>query len=146
MLTTLLLEYLKALTHIRSSGEGVAETSYYPALSNLLNGIGQSLKPDVRVIINIKNRGAGIPDGGFFTPEQLSEGSPLEGQLPSRGALEVKGTVPAQHLQLGRVCLGTAILTFRQGFVVGTQQCIDIGIYKKTQVDDTFSLFKQCTG
>jgi len=94
MPTTSFLDYLNELSRIQSSGEGVAETSYYPALSNLLNGVGQSLMPEVRVIINIKNRGAGIPDGGFFTSEQLSEGSPLDGQLPSRGALEVKGTSP----------------------------------------------------
>jgi hypothetical protein len=49
----------------------VAETSYDPALSALLNEAGAALKPAVRCIINLANRGAGIPDGGFFTPDQL---------------------------------------------------------------------------
>ena len=60
----LLQEYLNELHEIRSSGSAVKETSYYPAISNLLNGVGKALKPKVRCIINIKNRGAGIPDGG----------------------------------------------------------------------------------
>jgi hypothetical protein len=64
----LLEDYLRELHEIRSSGSAVKETSYYPALSNLLNGIGKTLKPRVRCVINIKNRGAGLPDGGFFPP------------------------------------------------------------------------------
>jgi hypothetical protein len=48
----------------------------------------------VRCIINPKNQGAGIPDGGFFTADQLPRtGEPdLHAQLPARGVMEVKGT------------------------------------------------------
>jgi hypothetical protein len=94
--------YLRAVREIRDSGAGVAETSYYPALSALLNEAGAALRPAVRCIINLANRGAGIPDGGFFTPDQLprgAEGEAPKGQLPSRGALEVKG-LPADALQV----------------------------------------------
>ena len=85
--------YLRELRDIRSSGAAVKETSYYPALSNLFNEVGKRLKPRVRCIINLANRGAGIPDGGFFTPDQFqkpSEAEPLPGQLPARGVIEVK--------------------------------------------------------
>jgi hypothetical protein len=85
--------YLKDLRDIRSTGAAVAETSFYPALSNLLNEIGQSLKPKVRCVINIANRGAGLPDGGLFTPDQFQKGAdaqPKQGQLPARGVLEAK--------------------------------------------------------
>lgn len=85
--------YLKDLVEIRRSAAGVAETSYYPALSNLLNEVGKGLKPKVLCIVNIRNRGAGIPDGGFFTPDQLRRGGEeewTEGQSPARGVLEVK--------------------------------------------------------
>ena len=85
--------YIKELRDIRRSGAGVGETSYYPALSDLFNDLGKKLKPKVRCIINIRNKGAGLPDGGLFTPEQFqrsSSGEPEEGQLPSRGAIEVK--------------------------------------------------------
>ncbi len=90
---TTLETYLRELRDIRSSGAAVKETSYYPALSNLLNEIGRKLKPRVRCIINIANRGAGIPDGGFFTPDQFqkpSDAEPPPGQLPARGVIEVK--------------------------------------------------------
>ncbi len=59
--------YLRDLRDARSTGEAVKETSFYPALSNLLNGIGAELNPKVRAVINLKNRGAGLPDGGLFT-------------------------------------------------------------------------------
>ena len=87
--------YLRELRDIRSSGAGVQETSYYGALSNLCNDIGKALKPRVRCIINLRNQGAGIPDGGLFTADQFQKadpGQPLEGTLPARGAIEVKGT------------------------------------------------------
>jgi hypothetical protein len=92
---TPLENYLRELRDIRSSGAAVKETSYYPALSNLFNEVGKRLKPRVRCIINLANRGAGIPDGGLFTAEQFqkpSEAEPLPGQLPARGVIEVKST------------------------------------------------------
>jgi len=86
--------YFTELRDIHRSGAGVKETSYYAALSNLLNETGRKLKPRVRCIINLQNAGAGLPDGGFFTPDQFPRSSktePRPGQMPSRGALEVKG-------------------------------------------------------
>lgn len=87
--------YLREIHEIRSSGEATAETSYYGPLRNLLNEIGKTLKPKVRCIINIKNREAGLPDGGLFTPDQFqkpTEAEPLPGQIPGRGVIEVKST------------------------------------------------------
>ncbi len=86
--------YLRDLHDIRSTGAAVKETSYYPPLANLLNAVGQTIKPRVRCVINLKNQGAGMPDGGLFTPDQLQKGAdvPLDGQPPARGAIECKGT------------------------------------------------------
>jgi hypothetical protein len=87
--------YLQDLYDIHSSGSGVKETSYYGTLANLFNEVGKALKPRVRCIINIANRGVGLPDGGFFTPDQFqkrAKGELIEGQLPSRGCIEVKST------------------------------------------------------
>jgi len=89
--------YLSDLKAVRASGAGVPETSYYPALSNLFNAVGKTLKPKVRCIINISNQGAGLPDGGLFTADQFqrqADGTPKAGQLPARGAIEAKGTKP----------------------------------------------------
>ena len=67
--------YIQDLREIRSTGAGVKETSYYPALSNLLNEVGRHLKPRVRCVINLANCGAGLPDGGLFTPDQFQNAS-----------------------------------------------------------------------
>ncbi|GAI26347.1 unnamed protein product, partial [marine sediment metagenome] len=83
--------YLASLHDIHQTGGGVKEESYYGTLENLLNGIGKSLKPQVRCVFQLMNRGAGRPDGGLFTKEQWAQGNeqnPLLGQVPSRGVIE----------------------------------------------------------
>ena len=83
--------YLTELRDIRASGGAVPETSGYGALATLLNAIGHHLKPWVCCFINLANTGAGIPDGGLFAASQLQKGAePLPGQVPQRGAIEVK--------------------------------------------------------
>jgi hypothetical protein len=85
--------YLAELRDIRATRAAVAETSYYGPLASLLNEIGATLKPKVRCVINLANRGAGIPDGGLFTANQFQRGSdtePQKGQLPERGVIEIK--------------------------------------------------------
>jgi len=87
--------YLQDLSQIHSSGAGVKETSSYPVLAGLLDEIGKTLKPKVKCIIHLRSTGAGIPDGGLFTVDQLrslgDDADPLAGQLPARAVLEVKG-------------------------------------------------------
>jgi hypothetical protein len=60
---------------IRSSGAGTEETSYYPAMSNLFNAVGKTLKPKVRCVMNLRNLGAELPDGGLFTADQFQRQS-----------------------------------------------------------------------
>ena len=62
------------LTHLHASlGAGTPETSGYPALSNLLNAIGDTLKPKITAVIHPANNGAGIPDGGLFFSKELKK-------------------------------------------------------------------------
>ncbi len=86
--------YLRDLHEIRATGAGVKETSYYAPLAELLNEVSKTLKPRVRCLMTLKNQGAGMPDGGLFTPDQFQKGAdePLAGQPPARGAIECKGT------------------------------------------------------
>jgi hypothetical protein len=87
--------YLTSLREIRSSGEAVDETSYYGALESFLNEVGKSLKPEVRCVLQLKNRGAGNPDGGLFTKDQFKKRGKEETsipQIPARGVVEVKPT------------------------------------------------------
>jgi hypothetical protein len=91
--------YLSEIGDIHGTGSAVPETSYYPALSTLLNDIGRSLKPKVKCVIHIQNRGAGIPDAGLFADDQLKRNSVRDlrlGALPSRGVVEAKP--PAESL------------------------------------------------
>lgn len=84
------------LTSLHASlGAGTPETSGYPALSNLLNAIGDTLKPKITAVIHPANNGAGIPDGGLFSSKELKkhghEANTLFGKLkPERGVIEVK--------------------------------------------------------
>jgi len=92
--------YLKELRDIRSTGAATDETSYYTPLANLFNELGRTLKPKVRCVINIANRGAGLPDGGLFTANQFQKAAdtkPKPGAIPERGVVEVKG--PAEDVR-----------------------------------------------
>ena len=86
-------QYLEELRDQR--GLATNETSGYPVLARLLDTVGATLKPKVRCIIHPTDSGAGLPDGGLYTADQLKqadEQKPLLGVLlPARGAIEVKG-------------------------------------------------------
>jgi hypothetical protein len=78
-----------------SLGAGTPETSGYPALANLLNAVGETLKPKITAVIHPANNGAGIPDGGLFSTKDLKkhgdDRESLFGRLkPERGVIEVK--------------------------------------------------------
>jgi len=95
---TPLEKFLHDVHEIHSSHAAVDETPYYGALETLLNEVGKGLKPRVRCIIHPKNRGAGLPDGGLFTAEQLgkkSEREPKVGQIPGHGNAALAGVPPS---------------------------------------------------
>ncbi len=76
---------------------GTKETTGYGPLANLLNTIGGTLTPTVHCLLHPRSQGAGIPDGGLFSYDQLpSDEDPSDNDLlakqtlPSRGVLEVK--------------------------------------------------------
>jgi hypothetical protein len=86
--------YLAEMRELRSARAGVKEVTYYTALANLLDGVGRTLKPRVRCILQLQNRGAGNPDGGLFTADQFPKGGdePAGAGIPSRGVIEIKST------------------------------------------------------
>lgn len=91
--------YFSELRAIHSTGAGTKETSYYPPLANLLNELGRKLSPKVRCVAQLANTGAGSPDYGLYTQDQFQRSGdeePRPGQMPSRGAVELKG--PAADL------------------------------------------------
>lgn len=90
--------YLTEMGEVRRTRSNVAETSFYPALERLLSDVGKGLSPKVRCVINLANRGAGLPDGGLFSVDQFRRKSrdadakenPFLAQNPSRGVIEAK--------------------------------------------------------
>ena len=87
-----LASFLAAAHAVHISGAGTKETSYYTSLDNLLDGIGETLKPKVRCVMQLKSLGAGNPDGGLFTADQFDRKTeaPKNIAAPARGVLEVK--------------------------------------------------------
>ena len=89
-LTVAVEEYLAELRHIRATGGGTGELSYYPPLNNLLNAVGGSLRPRVYCVSQLAQQGAGHPDFGLYAARQVTKGRPKQGQIPEGGVMEVK--------------------------------------------------------
>ena len=89
-LTAAVEAYFTDLRQVRASGGATGERSSYPALSNLLNAVGATLKPKVFCVVELADQGAGHPDVGLYAAKQLQKGLPREGQAPERGVVEVK--------------------------------------------------------
>ena len=85
-------EYLADLRAIRATGAATAETSYYPPIDRLFNASGQKLKPAILFSTQLRNQGAGMPDGGFFPqpPSRRRKAEPPILQNPERGVVEIK--------------------------------------------------------
>jgi hypothetical protein len=85
--------YFRSLSEIHATGSATSETSYYGPLETLLNELGKTLKPKVRCVMQLRNQGAGLPDGGLFSARQFQRSGDLKDpENPERGVIEVKGT------------------------------------------------------
>ena len=89
--------FLSDCTAIRRTAGGTRETSYYTAINNLLDSVGAQLKPKVRCVMQLKDLGAGSPDGGLFTQEQFDRRTSTVKDIssPARGVIEVKSPAEA---------------------------------------------------
>ena len=86
------VQYIADLRAIRSTGSATAETSFYPPLDRLFNAVGETLRPAVLFSTQLRNSGAGLPDGGFF-PQPKRQRRSAEPELlrnPERGVVEIK--------------------------------------------------------
>jgi hypothetical protein len=139
--------YLAKLAEIRASGHATDETSFYPAIEGLLSEIGKRLKPRVSPVLQLKNRGAGLPDGGLFTQDQLKKNAAPEDftvQPPNRGVVEVKGlseetgkTVQSEQIKKYLRAYGQVLLTNYREFRV-----VVLGKDDKPRTLETFTLAK----
>ena len=139
--------YLAKLAEIRASGHATDETSFYPAIEGLLSEIGNRLKPRVRPILQLKNRGAGLPDGGLFTQDQLKKNAVPDDftvQPPNRGVVEVKGlsedtskTIQLEQVKKYLRAYGQVLLTNYREFRV-----VVLGKDDKPRTLEVFTLAK----
>ena len=90
-LISIVEQYFSELRRLRASGGATGELSTYPALSNLLNAVGATLRPKVFCVVELADQGAGHPDIGLYSASQMQRGKPRKGQSPERGVIEVKG-------------------------------------------------------
>jgi hypothetical protein len=58
--------YVRKLQQLFSSGGATAETSYYPPLTQLLDAVGSTLRPQRFAVSQLASHGAGLPDYGVF--------------------------------------------------------------------------------
>ncbi len=114
--------YFEAVAATRASGSAT-ERSYYPALANLLNAIGETLDPKVRCEIELKDMGAGHPDMGLYGARQLRKGE--DRPLPERGVVEVKGpdkdareTAAGEQVRRYRGLYGLVLVTNLREFLL----------------------------
>ncbi len=106
--------YLTHLREIYDTGGGTAEESYYGPLETLFNEVGGRLKPRVRAVQQLRNRGSGEPDFSFYTADQFQgrDEAPIPGLGPERGAAEVK---PWRD-DLAAVAAGAQAARYLQGY------------------------------
>lgn len=82
--------YFAELHRMRASGAATDERSSYGPIENLLNAVGATLRPRVFCVGELADQGAGHPDMGIFSANQVQKGRPHEGLIPERCAVEVK--------------------------------------------------------
>ena len=119
--------YLDDVRRVRALNAGTGETSYYPALSTLLNAVGDQLRPRV-LCLHHPSGDAGIPDFGLFEQTQFRRDETrawVATLTPERGVVEAKGVshgieallkskqVREQYLPMYGLVLATNLWQFR---------------------------------
>ena len=140
------------MSQIKGSGEATDETSFYPALAELLNGVGGALRPSVHCVMTPKNRGSGTPDGALFLKRHFdlsSGGSSVQIRAPERGVIEAKGLSMtlrrlraskqvAKYLDRYRQILITNYREFQQLWLDATGQVVAGEIYRIASNEEEF--------
>ena len=115
--------YFLGVADVHDSGGGTNEQSYYPPLANLLNAVGETLEPQVKCVVELRDQGAGHPDMGLYSARQLRKGD--DRPLPERGVVEVKPpdndaheTVAGEQVRRYRGLYGLVLVTNLREFLL----------------------------
>ena len=122
--------YFTELRRIRASGGATGERSAYGALTDLLNAVGDTLRPKVFCVPELADQGAGHPDFGLYTTRQTQRGGgqrQRRGQLPERGVVEVKAAADDAWLTADGEQVSRYWQRYRQVLVTNTRDFVMVG-------------------
>ena len=126
-LTTAVEIYFSHLRRVRASGGATGERSSYPALANLLNAVGATVKPRVFCVSELADQGAGHPDFGLYAARQVQRERAKEGQTPERGVVEVKAAGDDAWLTAESGQVSRYWNRYRQVLVTNTRDFVLVG-------------------
>ncbi len=126
-LTTAVEIYFSDLRRVRASGGATGERSSYPALANLLNAVGATVKPRVFCVSELADQGAGHPDFGLYAAKQVQRERAREGQTPERGVVEVKAAGDDAWLTAESGQVSRYWNRYRQVLVTNTRDFVLVG-------------------
>ena len=119
--------YFTDLRLVRGSGGATNERSLYVPLANLLNDVGGSLRPKVFCVQELADQGAGHPDFGLYTTQQVQKGKPKSGQKPERGVIEVKPVADDAWLTAASDQVAGYWQGYRQVLVTNAREFVLVG-------------------
>ena len=126
--TSAVAAYFTDLRRIQASGGATGERSAYGALTDLLNAVGDSLRPRVFCVPELADQGAGHPDFGLYTTRQTQRGGgQRRGQLPERGVVEVKSVSDDAWLTAAGEQVSRYRQRYRQVLVTNTRDFVMVG-------------------
>ena len=126
-LTQAVEAYFTELRLVRGSGGATDERSLYVPLANLLNAVGGALKPKVFCVQELADQGAGHPDFGLYTTQQVQKGKPKSGQKPERGVVEVKPVDDDAWLTAAGAQVNQYLQAYRSVLVTNTRDFVLVG-------------------
>ena len=132
--TSAVAAYFAELRRVRASGGATGERSAYGALTDLLNAVGDTLRPKVFCVPELADQGAGHPDFGLYTTRQTQRGGSQRqqqrqrrGQLPERGVVEVKSVADDAWLTADGAQVSRYWQRYRQVLVTNTRDFVMVG-------------------
>ena len=127
---TAVAAYFTELRRIQASGGATGERSAYGALTDLLNAVGDTLRPKVFCVPELADQGAGHPDFGLYTTRQTQRARDQRqrrGQLPERGVVEVKPAADNAWLTAEGEQVSRYWQRYRQVLVTNTRDFVMVG-------------------
>ncbi len=132
--TSAVAAYFTHLRRLQQSGGATGERSAYGALTDLLNAVGDTLRPKVFCVPELADQGAGHPDFGLYTTRQTQRGGSQSqrqrkrrGQLPERGVVEVKSVADDAWLTAAGAQVSRYWQRYRQVLVTNARDFVMVG-------------------